>query len=179
VSAAIAMKRQAAVQYLASKLPQPATIIGRSIQPHLDKSKASDAEIARFARIATTVADPFSVLKDLKSGVLRREQVEALRDIYPGVYREIQASALDALSRTTKPLPYQMTLQLSLLLDIPGHPSLTPEFIASQQASQASPEEQPGGEQSAPAPTPTTPTRGLNQTVAAARGPMDRINALL
>lgn len=125
-----------AIDFLETKLPKnpsPETsfdLLRRRWQP-------SSMEIAKFERYAEAVFNPTSVLDDLESGAMTREQVEALRAVYPELYKEIQSQVMETLPKLEKEISYDKRLQLGILLDIPTDQSLIPEHIAGLQASYA------------------------------------------
>jgi hypothetical protein len=112
------------------------------VTPHLDEPRASADEQARFLRYARAVNDPSTVVEDMERGALTREAVEAVRVVYPSLYRQMQGTALRRLADLRKPMAYPQRVQLSLLLGVPADPSLAPETLSQLQATYGS----PGGE---------------------------------
>lgn len=131
-AAALAMTQARATQFLASKLP-PGHIDRRSLTPHLEKPRISDAERTQFARYLATIDDPTSVLDDMKTGRLTREQVEALRAVYPKMYAELQQKVAGELVDLKEPLPYAKRVQLATLLDVPTDATMDPKFVKAVQ----------------------------------------------
>lgn len=149
-----------AVQFLDSKIPPGARRRRDPLQPNITKDMiASDPEIRKFMTYARAVNDPLVLLDDMQAGQLTVETVEAVREVYPGVFEQIQTRVMTEVSNATKPVPYDARLQLGILLDIPTDPSLTPSYIARMQSLyQTQPDQgagappQPTGPQTAPAP---------------------------
>lgn len=146
-----------ATTYLLSKIPlsgnQKNTLTPQAEAPRLTKAQLDDLVTA-----ARVVADPLSVLESLERGDLRRVEVEALRVAAPGLYQQIRTEVQAQLSERTEPLPYRQALQLSQLLGVVGHPSLSPASIRAIQASYA-----PAPQESQPAPV-RAPKRPISTT---------------
>ena len=117
-------------------------IAANTLQPHLDESLPSAAEMSRFVRVAAVVDDPTVLFDSLRRGDLTHDEVDTAREVYPEMYAELQQTVLTAVSQLDKPLPYDKALSLGLLVGVPAHPSMTPEYIAAQQAALTAPPEQ-------------------------------------
>lgn len=136
LAAAYAAKTNAAVQFLAERMPRhepPASIFDR-----VDESKPPEIdgeELDQFMRYARAVEDPLSVVADMEKLQLSPEAVEALRTVYPGLYRQMQTEIMTELSEAEEPPPYQKRLTLGVLFDLPTDPALDPEFLGMLQAS--------------------------------------------
>lgn len=141
-AARLGMLTSTAVTFLASKLP-PKNGDPLSLTPQLERDRASDAEVARFMRYVRAVNDPGTVSEDLRKGRLTREAVEAVKVVYPGIYKELQTSTMEHLTEQKKPLPYQKTLQLGILLDIESHGSLRGDVLKQLQDLHAQQPEEP------------------------------------
>jgi hypothetical protein len=110
------------VQFLDSKLPRPpkaVAIFEREYRP-------SSLEMAKFKRYVQVVEKPMTVLKELAAGTLTREHVEALRTVYPAIYRQMQQQVL-ANVESAQDMSYAKKLQLGTLLNIPADSSLEPD----------------------------------------------------
>lgn len=139
---------------LASKLP-PSRLDPYSLQPQLQpKTRASDTEISRFMRYAAAIDDPLVVLREAKSGTLTRDQVDAVKTVYPKLYEEMRVEVMRSVVETKKALPYDRRIQLGILLDIPTDKSLSPDFQRAIQATYASDEQAGAG---SPPPTLSRP----------------------
>lgn len=129
---------QRGADFLRAKRPAERPVA--MVRPDLDKTqKVSDHEMARFLRYVDAVKDPMSVVAGIESGEVTIEGVEALQAVYPRMYEALVTRVTDAISQTDKQLPYSDLRRLSIVLDTPLHPSLTPEFIAFAQSRYASP----------------------------------------
>lgn len=119
-------------QYLAAQRPtvslQPGDIFRRR-----NEAPARDA-MERWLRVARVVDDPMSALRSLEARDLTMDEVDALRTVYPALYREIVAVAMQEIAEGDHDPAYQDRLQLGLLLGVATDPSLTPESLATIQA---------------------------------------------
>lgn len=118
-----------AAAYLATKLPAKAVEVN-IFSPTKQETNISDHDLHKFATAWATVNDPLSMLDDMERGMLTQEQVEAVRVVYPELYRHIQQKTLEALGKQKTPPPYDMRTQLDLMLGLngAGEPSLAPAF---------------------------------------------------
>ena len=117
--------------FLDSKLPRKTL----QVNPFLKKSyPISDQEIYKFKKYVKAVEDPLSVLKDLNSGSISREGIEAIRFVYPTLYSEMQSSVYDALEKSGGETRYKHRLQLGILMDMPTDLALEPESIRGLQS---------------------------------------------
>jgi len=109
------------------------------------RTAPSDLEIRTFAQKWAAVSNPLSVLDDLRKGQVTHDQIEAIKNVYPELYGQIQQTALEKIrdfDARGKSLPFQDRLQLDLFLDLggAGEPTLAGKFIdriASLQAAKA------------------------------------------
>lgn len=145
--------------YLASVRPRARALPGQ-IVPTLDRPPSPD-EIDRFLRAARVVDEPLSVLRDLNSGRLTRDGVDALRNVYPQLYQRIVAEVMQQIGERGRELAYERRIALGMLLGVPTDPSLTPEHMAALQ-----------GVLSAPSalPQPTPPARAPRLSSATPSG---------
>lgn len=122
LAAAMTVTATKGAEFLKSKLPS-GTVNTRSLTPNSAPVTVSDLEIAQFAKYWSAVANPLSVLDDLRRGTVSPEQVEALRAVYPKLYQQVQHSVrtkLLELDQQGTLVPYQARLQLDLLLGLDG-----------------------------------------------------------
>ncbi len=122
VASAVVSKTIKGLTFLHSKLP-PSRRDPFSLTPHLDKKlRVSDAEVFKFNLYADAVHNPMMVLTEANNGTLVPEHVEAVREVYPALYSEIQEHVKASLANATRELPYAKQNQLGVLLGIPGGP---------------------------------------------------------
>lgn len=110
VAGAMTATAQRAVQYLAAAGEQPA-----KAGPLAPDWKHSDAERFAFAKKFETVRDPMSALRAGRDGTLTRDQVEALKAVYPRLHQQIVEKAMDKLFSSPKAVPYKARLMLGLM----------------------------------------------------------------
>lgn len=121
-----------ASEYLLENAPTP-PIDDRSIQPTLQPPDPHPTVLAKWAQGVEIARDPMQVVDLLEQGKLTYQHVDALRNIYPGLYQEMQQTAMEELAARRTPLPYLKRVTLGTLLDIPTDPSLRPEAVAASQ----------------------------------------------
>jgi hypothetical protein len=129
LQAAVARTSLRALAYLESHIPA-GRVEGPSATPHLDTPHVSEWEQHMFLDRVRTVEDPRTALRDFAAGRASREQIDALKHVYPKLYAQLVAKVYDELSTAKTHLPYQKILQLSAVLGQPLDPSLNPAFIA-------------------------------------------------
>jgi hypothetical protein len=140
---AVTETMQKAIQYLVKKMPKSMNTVdvaglSREYQP-------STQELSKFERILRTVENPTSVLDDLQNGTLTREQVDAIREVYPNLYSRIRTQVLEQVKKDGDKLTYSKRIQLGMLLDIQTDPSLRPSSILALQHTYAQEQEQEQG----------------------------------
>jgi hypothetical protein len=125
-----------AADFLRSKLPaNPAE--GRTINPLVRKWKPSDVALAKFERYAHAVNDPLSVIDKFGEGIIDREGVEVLENVYPELYNEFKTEVIARVGQMTEQLPYSKRLELRNVLDISVDPSTEPQSVKMLQANLA------------------------------------------
>lgn len=135
---------QRAFTYLSQNLPASRSD-QYALQPQLQKSRVSDAEVSRFMRKVDAVDNPTMVLKEAKAGTLTRDHVEAVKAVYPDLYEQMRSEVMRQVIDTKHPLSYQRKIQLGILLDIPTDRTLAPDFVRAIQATYSASE--PAGEE--------------------------------
>lgn len=128
IGVAMGTKYSAAFQYLHNAMPKPP----RPNSPFAPKVKwkPSDFELTKFEQKLQAIADPFSVLKDLRKGTLTRNHTEALKAVYPKLFSAIQMRVINEVANGVEPIPYQARLKLGLLMDSPMDTSMSRESLA-------------------------------------------------
>jgi len=126
------LKQLEAASYLYGKMPKNPSF-GKTLNDAINDWKPSDQDLAKFERYVKAAQDPLSVLEDMKQGRITREGVETLQSLYPALYKSIQDVTFENLATLQKRLPYTQRINLSLLLNAPVDPSVTPAFVATMQ----------------------------------------------
>jgi hypothetical protein len=119
-----------AVSFLYEKMPKDmkagTDILGdRKFEP-------SSIELSKFKRYVQAVENPYSVMEDIEQGTVTREHIEALRTVYPAIYRQIQDKTMEFVAEQPT-LPYNKKVQLGILLAVPTDASLAPQSVVSLQ----------------------------------------------
>ena len=149
--AAAALERAAvAAQFLASRAP-------KTWSDPLGRITLTDKHSqAKFDRYAETVLDPMTTLLRLENGTLSLEHAEALREVYPDMYADLQQRVMDAMIEAES-IPYQARIQAGVLFGQPADASMFPEMVLMTQQALAAPSQpqqpqapsvRPGGAQS-------------------------------
>lgn len=150
VATAVHVTAMRGARYLANAVPSDGTATN-SLTPQLEKEFVSEADMAAFAEKVRTVRDPTTVLDSFENGTLTHGQVETIKAVNPQMYQEMRTIAQTALLEAKVKPRYQERLQISLLLDIDGDPSLTPAFLSAlQQAPVANTQQPPPAPRKAP-----------------------------
>lgn len=122
-------------------VPDERVIFGPYRKPNPDP-----VSLAKFARKVQVVDDPMSVLDELGDRTLTLDHVNALREVYPKLYADVQSRVTDELAEAGEKgrrLPFADEVALGTLLQIPTVPSLLPEHIAITQAALKTPKQPP------------------------------------
>lgn len=126
-SLALAQQVTKAVDFLRSKLP-PASGTPNLLQPGLNERLWDAPTVDKFDRYLETISDPRQAIRELEKGTLSTESVEALKAVYPTLYGEMRVAVAEELAQHGEEMPFDSVIQLSLLMDIDGHPSMTPAY---------------------------------------------------
>lgn len=124
-----------AAAFLKTKLPP------ETVDP-LTGAKVSADEATRqsFDRYYEAVTDPVATLRRLEDGSFSSEHAEALREVWPAMYADIQMKVLEGMQERAdkgESIPYQRRASLGVLLGLPTDVSLTPEFLAAMSGQHA------------------------------------------
>lgn len=137
--------------YLAATQPQGRRLPGQIFSPRTEP-QPSPEQMRAWLRRVEAVDNPLSVLDSLREGTISREQVDALRSVYPQLYARIREEALRQIGDAASPLSYQDRIRLGVLLDAPTDPSLEPSTLAVLQGTFRTAGEAPGQPPTQPAP---------------------------
>jgi hypothetical protein len=127
-----------AAEHLLKNAPVPPR---RTRNPNLGAltadARPDPLQLYEFSRRVAAIANPMSILDDLHSGSLSVAATEAVREVYPQLYAEMQSRVLDGLANSSELLPYEHRIRLGLLFDLPTDPTLRPEYLAIAQSAYA------------------------------------------
>lgn len=82
---------------------------------------------AEYERRVETVMDPLGALERLENGTFTKEHAEAIRAVYPALFRDIQQQIMTAVADAYahgREIPLSTATQLSVLFDLPIDPTL-------------------------------------------------------
>jgi hypothetical protein len=112
--------------YLAAHIPPGFAADPELVAPHLHKPLYSDQEMRVWARRAAAIHSPLTVLEHLAQGIVVAEEVDALREVYPDMYAQLDLALRTGLANpATPPLTRQQKLQLSVLFGQAVDPNLS------------------------------------------------------
>lgn len=124
-----------AARFLASKLPTTYT-------PALGAAELVDPiALAKFDRYAEAVENPVEILEKLGAGTLTQEHTEAIREVYPALYQDVQTRVMNSIAQAAadnRPISFNKRITLGILLNAPTDQSLQPFALRSIQAVHAS-----------------------------------------
>jgi hypothetical protein len=93
---------------------------------------------AKFDRYAETILDPLTALTRLEDGTLSLEHAEALREVYPSMFQDIQRRVLDAITADPS-IRFQSRVQAGALFSSPFDAMTRPEMVMTTQRALAAP----------------------------------------
>lgn len=126
----------AALSFLNSKLPRPTSDLPLSA-PY----QPSEAEKSKFLRYFNAVNDPLSVLSQVKHGTLSNESIEALQNVHPQLYRQMQQQIQAEIAGIEhNKIPYSVKMSVAKFLGKPLDASMLPQVIQANQASLGGPQ---------------------------------------
>ena len=141
LAANIEAKGYQAAQFLNSKLPTRISPEGALLQNY----KPTKSQMDKFARYAEIVDNPKNFMKHLNAGTLTKENVEAMKAVYPAMYSSIVNSAASYMSKYGGQLPYQKKLMLGNMLGVAAVSAQQPKFLQNLQAGYLQQPQQGGG----------------------------------
>ena len=127
-SAALDAKALTALAYIAAQTKKGTRETGLfdSGKDH----KVSGQAMAELKRKISIIENPHAVPELLRSGKLSRDHVDALKNVYPEIYKKTQQHTLDFLgTKKGQMLPYNKKLNLGLLLDVKADESMNFEAV--------------------------------------------------
>lgn len=87
---------------------------------------------ARFDRYAEAVLRPMDALARLADGTFSLEHAEALREVYPSLYEDVQRRVMQAMIEADS-IPYATRIQAGVLFQEPADATVIPEMLAATQ----------------------------------------------
>ena len=99
-------------------------------------------------RIYDALEDPPVLLERLEKGSVTQAEVDAVREVYPDIYDEMQVAVMEQLTDMRakgRQLPYQKRIHIGTVMNIETDPSLNPELLALVQSNSAPTQGPPAG----------------------------------
>ena len=155
---AVATRAVMHLQAIAPRAPSPVN----ALQP--EKRSITPQQAASFAKSVDAVKDPTILVRQVVSGQVSRETVEAVRAVYPSLFAVMQGRLLDEVAKLPRELPYPTRVSLSVLFDVALDASMKPAVIAGLQSQYSAPSA--GG---TPPPRPLNPNAFRTAAPASAR----------
>lgn len=119
------------IAYLANSIPKPAVpntpFSNRPFVP-------TDRELSQFERRIQAVLDPVSVLDEIADGTATKEQMEAMRVVYPQFHKVISDKIIERVSSTKQPIPEVAKRKLLMLIEPQGSQLINPQRAAQLQS---------------------------------------------
>lgn len=139
--AAIAQTASNAVNYLNSL--RPAEERRMPLDP---KPVVNAVQKAKYERALDIAQQPLSVLDRIQKGTILPEDIIAMQQMYPGLYKRVSAKLMDNMINEVSKgvaIPYQTKIGLSLFMGQPLDSTMTPQGIQSAQPAPSQPPSQP------------------------------------
>lgn len=140
LASAYAAKTVQAGAFLASKLPVGAT--AAHMFPRHKQGEAprvNDVEMREFLEYVDAIERPLAILDQLEKGRVSPRTVEAVREVYPKLYEDIQREIMTAIEDVETTPPYNARLNLGILFDLPTDAALEPDALQMLQTSANAP----------------------------------------
>lgn len=132
---AMRLVQQRAAAHLVKHAPAPPRT---SANPNLGALSADmrpdPVKLYEFSRRVRAIEDPTTLLDDLKSGTISVAAVEAVKEVYPHLYADMQGRAVEWLGNMPELMTYESRVRIGLLFELPTDPTLRPEFATAMQA---------------------------------------------
>lgn len=130
--------------YIAEKLPKAPSAGIFAPKPALDPMTER-----KLQRTVSAAYEPAKALDRIVRTLGSPEDVDALKKLYPAMYRSFVAQVQQHLERMPEPPDYQTRMKISQLTGLPLDASMTPAGIARAQKAAAMPDQKKAGEQQA------------------------------
>lgn len=157
-------------QFILSKLPKDPGLAFSGLQSIW---KPDPVAIEKFARYYDVYQNPVGVMmRALETGKITMEEVEGLREMNPEIYSLFRSQLIERIAdpKIRKQMKYEDQVHMGIMLNMPFHGTMTPQFISAQQQMfternkplEMNPRIQPGGgagRPSGPGPSATSAQR--------------------
>lgn len=127
--------------YIASKLPKMTSAAIFAPKPVLDP--VTDRKLQRTVNAAYA---PAAAIERIARLMGTPEDVDALKKLYPAMYKSFQQQVTEHMQQLDKPLDYQTAVKVAQLTGLTTVPGMTPQSIARAQKAAAGPDQVKKGE---------------------------------
>lgn len=134
------------VEYLSNEIPKDPL----PVSPFIKKGQEwqpSDYDLRAFEEKLLVVSNPMIVFDAMDAGVLTKNHVDALQNVYAALYNQITQKVVESISTGELDLMYKDRVALGNILDMPVDPTTTAESYAYYQARSGTSEEEVAEEQ--------------------------------
>lgn len=142
----ILLANMRASQYLQANMPPSMKVNQSTSLMAQPKMHGLSMDEWKFLRIDGAVKSPLSLMDKIEDGSVTREEVQAVKYVYPDIYTQMVAGVTEGiydLKQEGKTISLEQVTNLGIVLDAPIDPVLEPSFISAVQATLQIPE-QPG-----------------------------------
>ncbi|HEX6239955.1 MAG TPA: hypothetical protein VFZ61_03640 [Polyangiales bacterium] len=115
--------------YIASKLPKPLS----SAAVFAPKPVLDPLTDRKLRRSIDAAYQPAAALERIAKMMGTPQDVDALKKLYPAMYKSFQQQAVEHLKQLDKPLDYQTAVRVSMLTGIQTVPGMAPSSVARAQ----------------------------------------------
>lgn len=119
--AAMTQTARKALEYVQTKIPAPIQEPGM-MKPA--KQRLNKSEEIRLERTISAAFNPAYLLKEIDSGVVHPETVDAVRTVYPYFFQTMQTQIMEAVTQPDSKLDMNKAIQLSRITGMPTNISL-------------------------------------------------------
>lgn len=135
ISQSLAKSMAGSIQFLSSKVPQPADTL-----PLSRKYEPTEAQKRTFSEYYNAVDNPISALGQVKNGTLTGQTMEALQAVHPQLLQEMrQKMTAQFKPDQVRDLPNGTKLAISKFMGQPLDENMIPQVMAATQAAFQSP----------------------------------------
>lgn len=139
IGAVAQSKFHTALNYIFEEMPKPP----RPTSPFAKQYpwKPSDQQLSAFEQKTSVVLDPFVVFDELQKGTLTRNHIDALKKVYPVIYKNMKMRMQDTVLKGVKPVSFNTRAKLSMIMEAPMDIAFTPSKMLSYQENWSGPDE--------------------------------------
>ncbi len=118
---------QRANAFLVNMLPRPQRD-PNTLTPQLEPGTVDATSQYEFMQSYKTVVDPLSIYRDVHDLSVTEQQVLAIEEVFPALYKQMQAEVDRQKMYLTKPIDYERAIHVGTLLGVITDEVLEPDF---------------------------------------------------